>query len=248
MGLQNLLNEPLRLKLESSRVNKELDSLVLENYRLFIDNITSNAQIKNKDKKIGEESAVLKDNLSILSEQCNSFRERVNYFINSHKRNRKTLQHHMQILELLEVPQLVDACARNAFHDEALELANFVNGLEKRHLLAKEVKIGSKNDAAAVAGNTVIQSIVDDVHETLVSLRHQLLVMLSENSSLPKVLQILLTLRKLDGLLIDRQIEIERRENSLLVAISDKSREDLKGHFVCLSGEDSNPNICLLLS
>jgi hypothetical protein len=38
-----------------------------------------------------------------------------------------------------KVPQLVDACTRNGFHEEALELANFVNGLERRHLLASEV-------------------------------------------------------------------------------------------------------------
>ena len=154
----------------------------------------------------------------------------------------------MQLVDLLEVPQLVDACARNGFHDEALELANFINGLEKRHLLASEVKTGSRMDTVATTagggngntvnnkGNTVIQSIVDDVHDTLVSLRYQLLISLSDNSSLPKVLQILITLRKLDGLLIDRQIEIERRTNSLLSNLNDKSRDELKSHFVCISG------------
>ena len=49
----------------------------------------------------------------------------------------------MQLIELLEIPQLVDACARNGFHEEALELANFVNGLESRHLLATEMAVES---------------------------------------------------------------------------------------------------------
>ena len=121
----------------------------------------------------------------------------------SHKRNRKTLQHHMQLVELLEVPQLVDACARNGFHDEALELANFVNGLERRHLLASEVK---SSDGKLRGGSGVIQTIVDDVHHTLSGLRHQLLIQLTENTALPKEISILATLRKLDGLLIDRHL------------------------------------------
>ena len=108
----------------------------------------------------------------------------------------------MQLVELLEVPQLVDACARNGFHDEALELANFVNGLERRHLLASEVK---SQHGKLRGGSGVIQSIVDDVHCTLSGLRHQLLLQLTENTTLPKEIAVLSTLRKLDGLLIDRQ-------------------------------------------
>ena len=127
----------------------------------------------------------------------------MNHFVGSHKRNRKTLQHHMQLVELLEVPQLVDACARNGFHDEALELANFVNGLERRHLLASEVK---SSNGKLRGGSGVIQTIVDDVHHTLSGLRHQLLVQLTENTALPKEISILATLRKLDGLLIDRHL------------------------------------------
>ena len=162
-----------------------------------------------QDKKLGEISFELERNLHELSQQCVTFKDRVNHFVGSHKRNRKTLQHHMQLVELLEVPQLVDACARNGFHDEALELANFVNGLERRHLLASEVK--SLNGKLR-GGSGVIQTIVDDVHRTLAGLRQQLLQQLTENTALPKEISVLATLRKLDGLLIDRHLSLGRYE------------------------------------
>jgi len=157
------------------------------------------------------------------------FRDRVNNHVNHHKRNRKTLQHHMQLVELLEVPQLVDACSRNGFYDEALELAHFVNGLERRHLLAAEVR---SSDGKLRSGSSVVQSIVDEVHSTLRILRQQLLQHLTEQSSLPKELQILGILRKLDSILIDRQLELERRENENFSSMSDKNRELLKQHFI----------------
>lgn len=153
----------------------------------------------------------------------------MNHFVEFHKRNRKTLQHHMQLVELLEVPQLVDACARNGFHDEALELANFVNGLERRHLLAAEVR--SVNGKTR-GGSGVIQSIVDEVHFTLTVLRQHLLQLLTENLSLPREIQILATLRKLDGLLVDRQLALERHENDSFAAISDKQREQLRAFLL----------------
>lgn len=164
-----------------------------------------------------------------LSQQCISFKDRVSHFVGAHKRNRKTLQHHMQLVELLEVPQLVDACARNGFHDEALELANFVNGLERRHLLASEVK---SHNGKLRGGSGVIQTIVDDVHNTLSGLRQQLLMQLTENTTLPKEISVLATLRKLDGLMIDRHLSQGRFDvenlpasSSNIVATQQQQRE-----------------------
>jgi hypothetical protein len=152
------------------------------------------------------------------------------YKISVHKRNRKTLQRHLQLVELLEVPQLVDACSRNGFHDEALELASFVNSLERKHILATEVQADMKKHYSG--SNSVIQSIVDDVQQTLLELRKQLFLSLTESCSLPRQLYFLGVLRKLDGLLIDRQLPLALRDNADGLSASQSTAREYRSHII----------------
>ena len=52
-----------------------------------------------------------------------------------HRLRRRTLLQHSSLLELLELPSLMDACVRSGLYDEALSIAGFANTLERRHLL-----------------------------------------------------------------------------------------------------------------
>ena len=45
--------------------------------------------------------------------------------------NNLTKNRYTELLELLEIPQLMDTTVRNGYYDEALELIEFVRKLEK---------------------------------------------------------------------------------------------------------------------
>lgn len=213
MGLQRLLQEPQRLSEEMEKINQELETLIIENYKVFVENLTCSMQLQSEEAKLEQISGKLEKTTANLQEVCVAFKERVQAYVTFHKRNRTTLQHHQKLLELLEVPQLVEACVRNGFFDEAIELANFINGLERRHLLAAEVK-GEGGGGGGAGVQAVIQTIVSEIQEILSGVAQQLLLQFTETNSLPRQIQMIAVLRKLDVLTVDRFLSFERFDHS----------------------------------
>jgi len=74
----------------------------------------------------------LVEDLPVLDARCRSFLDAIGRIAAARKANSLVLQYHPQLLELLELPQLMETCVRNGYFEEALELDAHVASLRRR--------------------------------------------------------------------------------------------------------------------
>ena len=105
-----------------------------------------------------------------------------------HRVRRRTLLQHSSLLELLELPSLMDACVRSNLYEEALSIAAFSNTLERRH----------------TEQNQVVLKVIAQVRSRQVDLRRYLLHSLKNQVTMPECLEIVTALRRLNSIDLER--------------------------------------------
>lgn len=117
-----------------------------------------------------------------------------------HRLRRRTLMQHSSLLELLELPSLMDACVRSSLYEDALSIAGFANTLERRHLMES---VSEKEEEK----QTVVVGVVSEIRRREADLRRMLIHRLRGDVTMPQCLEVVTALRRLNG------VELERRNN-----------------------------------
>ena len=105
---------------EKCSKSSQMLSLTFDNYSTFIQTAECSKNISNDFSTIEDRLAIILNQLNDFSSCCQTFireTEQTNYL---RKQNMFTLQKYPQLLEILEIPQLMDTCVRNDYFDEAL--------------------------------------------------------------------------------------------------------------------------------
>lgn len=182
LGLDSLTNEPSRLEKERSSIRDQTQDLAFHNYRTFIETADCSKGICQDFTKINSHLDGVLETLPTLSDKCNSFLKLSQEISTKRKANWLTLNRHNDLLELLEIPQLMETCVRNNYYDEALELITYVNRLSKKH-------------SSTIP---VIQNIVKDVDQATQRMLKLLIQQLRGQIGLPQCLRTIGHLRRLD--------------------------------------------------
>ncbi|KAM9817570.1 conserved oligomeric Golgi complex subunit 8 [Neosynchiropus ocellatus] len=181
LGLENLVREPERLEEERAQILQQTRDLAFSNYQTFIRTADCTRDLYRDFGRVEDSVTRLLEKLPRLGERCRVFMQEAEQISTSRRRTSLTLNRHTEILEVLEIPQLMDTCVRNGYCDEALQLAAYVKRLEKKH-----------------ASLPVIQDMVGEVRQSTQLMLNQLLQQLRSQVQLPVCLRVIGYLRRMD--------------------------------------------------
>ncbi|KAF4529092.1 hypothetical protein B566_EDAN018223 [Ephemera danica] len=175
------VKEPERLAEEKAAVLEQTQELAFSNYKTFIQTAECSRAIFQQFKETEGRLDTLLERLPRLVEQCQQFGRDAAGLSRRRKACSATLARSTALLELLELPQLMELCVAGQHYEEALQLAAFARRLERRH---GEIP--------------AIQGIVKDTQTAWRALLQQLLAQLRTELPLPRCLLLVGLLRRMD--------------------------------------------------
>ncbi|KAE9465818.1 hypothetical protein C3L33_02270, partial [Rhododendron williamsianum] len=220
--LDRLHKEPELLRVDGERIQRQMQEVAVANYRAFISAADALVAIREEVSSIDKHLESMIAEIPKLTSGCNEFLDSAEHILDKRKMNQTLLANHSTLLDLLEIPQLMDTCVRNGNYDEALDLEAFVCKLSAMHPKLP-----------------VIQALAAEVKQTTQSLLSQLLQKLRSNIQLPECLRIIGYLRRI-GVFNEYEMRLQflRCREAWLNAILDdldqrNAYEYLKGMINC---------------
>ncbi|KZC07678.1 PREDICTED: conserved oligomeric Golgi complex subunit 8 [Dufourea novaeangliae] len=180
--VDQLCKEPDHLDDEKTSVLQTTQELVFGNYKTFVQTAESSREIFKQFNQTESRLNGLVQKIPKFVEKCQSFCD-VSKDINAHRRvNSLTLTRNAELLEVLEMPQLMESCLRSNQYNEALELSQYARQLGVKH-----------------GDIPIISSIVAEIESSWSGMVGQVVGSLRGDLPLPRCLQLVGLLRSMDA-------------------------------------------------
>lgn len=131
--VDELKKEENRLAEDNKSVIEQTQELAITNYKTFIQTSECSKEIYREFLHTEQKLDRLIEKLPNLTKQCDKFLKTSGDINVSRRLNSLTLKKNAQLLEILELPQLMDSCIKEGKYEEALELAAYVQRLGVKH-------------------------------------------------------------------------------------------------------------------
>lgn len=132
-SLNSLTSEPSRIADEHAFVGRELTSLCIGEYKSFVAVHQCKEQVRGALDEFDASLEELRRAIPELERECAMFVQETSGIQADRRRAQIVLEHQDKLVDLLDIPQLVDTCVRNGYYHEAMELTSHTRQLVERH-------------------------------------------------------------------------------------------------------------------
>ncbi|KAG0245916.1 hypothetical protein BGX31_005434 [Mortierella sp. GBA43] len=175
-----LQSEPEKLREEQAKVERDMSELAFRDYKAFILVKDCKQDVQSTFETLGQHLDTFQEKIPKFSATLTGVSTQVGPILERQHVLTSILATHSQLLEVLEIPLLMETCVRNAYYNEALELASHVQRLVARY-----------------PGIGIIREIELKVAQGKEMMLVQLLAQLREPIKLPVALRIIGFLRRI---------------------------------------------------
>lgn len=198
--VEQLKKEQARLTDEHRNIVEQTQELAILNYKKFIQAYKCTRSVLTEFQLAEGQVEDIYQNLPKTTTACGEFLDKTTE-INEHRRlNSITLKRNAQLLEILEIPQLMENCILESRYEDALELASYVQKMGENYGNIGVISVRffdyKRNYSIKFF---ILQSIVQSVDSLWHSMLVELVGQLKTDLQLPKCLQIVGYLRRMQA-------------------------------------------------
>ncbi|KAI8093475.1 Dor1-like family-domain-containing protein [Halteromyces radiatus] len=136
LSLEELIQEPSLLRSNQQQLQQEAQQLAFTEYPSFLHAESCRrgfgSTLDDVDQHLNE---LLSEAAPALQQACEAFTSQAKDIVQERAKMTRVLEHQLVLMDLIELPQLMDTCVWNEYYAEAMDLAAHVRLLQVRYPL-----------------------------------------------------------------------------------------------------------------
>ncbi|KAF8589748.1 Dor1-domain-containing protein [Ramaria rubella] len=183
LPLPSLLSEPQAISNETNTRTSQLTDLCYSEYSTFLSLQSTSSTLSECLTSLSSSLDSLLESIPSLEAETQTFAASTKSIQAQRRKATLVLEQHDKLLDILQIPQLIDTCVRNGYYSEAMDLSAHTASLLSKHPTVP-----------------VIIDIAAEAEQAIRLMSSQLLALLREPAKLPALFKAINFLRRMGAL------------------------------------------------
>ncbi|KAI9300473.1 Dor1-like family-domain-containing protein [Cunninghamella echinulata] len=164
LTLEELKNEPFTIRETQQQIQSDAQQLAYEDYPSFLHAQTCRRELDTTLNGLDNHFTGMLSSVPALQAACEQFTMEAKTIMQERSKITRVLEHQHSLVDLLELPQLMDTCVWNGYYTEAMDLASHVRLLYTRYPLSI---VGTIHDQVQTSSDLMLVQLISHLRRPI---------------------------------------------------------------------------------